>query len=174
MINPLYGLVLYLSDNPRVMKTRSTEKNPDRKRIVKVPLQRIRSFLNFLFPGITWLKGLLMSMHSVWMITFALLWLGHVNYMDGFEFMNDFFNMRSFFKEYVFKSSVSSESNEKFLFINTSRNNELLPYDNDNTINTVITDRAVLASKLKILNENQDKVKYVSATYFSKVHRLIK
>lgn len=166
MINPLYGLVLYLSDNPRVMKTRSTEKNPDRKRIVKVPLQRIRSFLNFLFPGITWLKGLLMSMHSVWMITVALLWLGHVNYMDGFEFMNDFFNMRSFFKEYVFKSSVSSESNDKFLFINTSRNNELLPYDNDNTINTVITDRAVLASKLKILNENQDKVKFVICDIF--------
>ncbi|HRW70545.1 MAG TPA: hypothetical protein P5251_13545, partial [Lentimicrobium sp.] len=107
-----------------------------------------------------------MSMHSVWMITVALLWLGHVNYMDGFEFMNDFFNMRSFFKEYVFKSSVSSGSNEKFLFINTSRNNELLPYDNDNTINTVITDRAVLASKLKILNENQDKVKFVICDIF--------
>ncbi|MDY0342504.1 MAG: CHASE2 domain-containing protein [Lentimicrobium sp.] len=122
--------------------------------------------MNFIFPGITWLKAFLMSLHSMWMIIIALLWLGHVNYMDGFEFMNDYFNMRSFFKEYVFKDSITVDDVDKMLFINTSRNNELLPFDNDNTINTVITDRTVLADKLKILNENQDKVKFVICDVF--------
>lgn len=165
-INPLCGQALYLSANCMTMKTGSSKKTPKQSRILKKFFLRIRSLLNFVFPGITWLKAILMSLHSIWMIILALLWLGHVNYMDGFEFMNDYFNMRSFFKEYVLQSSSALESDDKMLFINTSRNNELLPFDNDNTINSVITDRVVLAEKLRILNENQDKIKFIICDVF--------
>lgn len=146
------------------MKPESPKKSLDQAGIFDRFLNKIKSVRNFLFPGITWLKAFLMSLHSIWMIIITLLWLGHVNYMDGFEFMSDYLNLRSMFTEYIFKNPTSVD--DKILFINTSGNNELLPFDNDNTLNSVITDRAVLAKKLSILNENQDKVKFVICDVF--------
>jgi len=120
-----------------------------------------KRILFYVFPKISWRKTLLSSLHSLWLIAATLLWLGYVNVMDGFGFMNDYLNMRSFVNEYILNKEPELNFTDRYLLLNTSRNNALVPFDNDNTINSVITDRRVLAQKLKILDDNSEKIKFV-------------
>lgn len=123
-------------------------------------------FLLKLFPGIT-IKGFIITLlHSSWLVAVCLLWLGYINFMDGFGFMNDYMNMRSFVNEYILQKQADTNINTSFLLINTSQNNALLPLDNDNTINSVITDRAILAQKLEVLDRNSDKIAFVICDIF--------
>lgn len=123
-------------------------------------------FLLKLFPEITIKRFILTLLHSVWLVAACLLWLGYINFMDGFGFMNDYMNMRSFVNEYILQKQADTNINSNFLLINTSQNNAILPLDNDNTINTVITDRAMLAQKLEILDRNSDKIAFVICDIF--------
>ena len=148
------------------MKKRSAHKRENRSgsaiwRFFKKIFSGIKTVLNKIFPGINVVKAFFSGVHSIWLIGIALLWLGHVNFLDGFEFMNDYINMRSFVKEYILQKPPETDFADKVLLLNTSRNNALVPLDNDNTINTVITDRRVLAEKLKILDENSDSIRFI-------------
>ncbi|HOY50369.1 MAG TPA: hypothetical protein PLX49_01320 [Prolixibacteraceae bacterium] len=122
--------------------------------------------LRVFFPGITPLRTWLSALHATWMIALVLLWLGHVNYLDGFGFMNDYFSMRSFINQYVLHTTPGSDLPEKFLLLNSSRNNALVPLDNDHLTNTVITDRRLLAEKLKILDRNAERIKFILCDIF--------
>lgn len=124
------------------------------------------TILSLVFPGITIVKATLSLLHAAFLIAVALLWLGHVNVMDGFEFMNDYINMRSFINEYILQKKPETDFADKYLLLNTSKNNALVPLDNDNTINTIVTDRNVLAKKLKILDENSDKIRFIICDIF--------
>lgn len=126
----------------------------------------IKSILNFIFPGINWLKTVISSLHALFLIAVTLLWLGHVNFFDGFGFMNDYINMRSFVDDYILQKKPETGFADQFLLLNTSRNNALLPLDNDNITNTVITDREVLAWKLKILDDNSDRIGFIICDVF--------
>lgn len=123
-------------------------------------------FLLKIFPGITLKRFALTLLHSIWLVAACLLWLGYINFMDGFGFMNDYMNMRSFVNEYILQKQPDTNISNSFLLINTSQNNAILPLDNDNTINSVITDRAVLAEKLQILDLNSEKIAYVICDVF--------
>ncbi|NLX28664.1 MAG: hypothetical protein GXY59_06800 [Bacteroidales bacterium] len=122
--------------------------------------------LRLLFPGITPLRTLLSTLHAVWMIALVLLWLGHVNYLDGFGFMNDYFSMRSFLNQYILHTTPGSDLPAKFLLLNSSQNNALVPLDNDHLTNTVITDRRMLAEKLKILDQHANRLKFILCDIF--------
>lgn len=124
------------------------------------------SILSLVFPGVTVIKAFFSSLHALFLIAVALLWLGHVNVMDGFEFMNDYINMRSFVNEYILQKTPETDFSNKYLLLNTSKNNALVPLDNDNTINTIVTDRDVLARKLKILDENSDRIRFIICDIF--------
>ena len=119
-----------------------------------------------LFPGITPRRTLLTSLHAIWMILFVLLWLGHVNHLDGFGFMNDYFSMRSFVNQYILHKTPGSDLPEKFLLLNSSRNNALVPLDNDHLTNAVITDRRMLAEKLRILDQNAGHIQFIICDIF--------
>ncbi len=134
-------------------------------RMRKIPQVIAKAFLS-VFPGITWLRTLVTTGHSIWMIALVLLWLGHVNYLDGFGFMNDYFSMRSFVNQYLLHKTPGADLSGKFLLLNTSLNNALVPLDNDNTTNAVITDRKVLAEKLRILDENAERIKFILCDVF--------
>jgi hypothetical protein len=124
------------------------------------------NFFSFFFPGINWKRAGWSALHSVWLIAVTLLWLGYVNVMDGFGFMNDHMNMKAFVNDVVLRKPPPPDVTEKYLLLNTSRNNALVPLDNDNTINTVITDRRLLAEKLFIIDQNADKIAYVICDVF--------
>lgn len=130
--------------------------------LVKLPGR----LLGALFPGITPLRALLSTLHAAWMIALVLLWLGHVNYLDGFGFMNDYFSMRSFINQYILHKTPGSDLPEKFLLLNSSRNNALVPLDNDHLTNAVVTDRRMLADKLNILDQNADRIKFILCDIF--------
>lgn len=130
-------------------------------RFFKRIFRGIIKVLNKIFPGINMVKAFFSAVHSIWLIGIALLWLGHVNFFDGFEFMNDYINMRSFVNEFILQKQPETDFADKLLLLNTSRNNALVQLDNDNTTNTVITDRRVLAEKLKILDENSDSIRFI-------------
>lgn len=134
---------------------------------MKMNVKKYRKvFLSHVFPGITVKRTAIALLHSIWLVAVCLLWLGYINFMDGFGFMNDYMNMRSFVNEYILHKEADSKINQSFLLINTSQNNAILPLDNDNTINTVITDRAMLAKKLEILDRNSDKIAFVICDVF--------
>ena len=120
----------------------------------------------FFLPEINWKRTGWSALHSVWLIAVTLLWLGYVNVMDGFGFMNDHMNMKAFVNDVVLRKPPPPDVTEKYLLLNTSRNNALVPLDNDNTINTVITDRRLLAEKLAIIDQNADKIAYVICDVF--------
>ncbi len=126
----------------------------------------MKSFFNCIFPGITWSRAGISALHACGLIAASLLWLGYVNFLDGFGFMNDYINMRSFVNEIILQKPPETDFADKLLLLNTSQNNALLPLDNDNTINTVITDRKVLAEKLKILDENSDRIGFIICDVF--------
>jgi hypothetical protein len=132
--------------------------------------RRVEGFLakaaSFFFPEINWKRAGWSALHSVWLIAVTLLWLGYVNVMDGFGFMNDHMNMKAFVNDAILRKPPPPEVAEKYLLLNTSRNNALVPLDNDNTINTVITDRRLLAEKLAIIDQNADKIAYVICDVF--------
>lgn len=122
--------------------------------------------INWICPNIK-LSSLFKSMlHSIWMIVFSLLWLEHVNTFDGFEFMSNINDYKEWLGSKITRHETNELSNEKYLFINTSKNNFLLPVDNDNLLNTVITDRVVLAKVLNILDSNALKIKYIICDIF--------
>ena len=100
------------------------------------------------------------------MIIFSLLWLGHINMFDGFDFMRDFMGYRDLLTKSIFNIRSGSDIKTKYLLINTSNNNQLLALDNDNQINTVITDRKELVKVLNILNDNSQKIKYIICDIF--------
>ena len=129
-------------------------------------LKIIKVVLDFFVPKITWKSAVLSSLHSIWLIAVSLLWLGHANIMDGFGFMNDYVNFRTFVNHVVLQKPPPPDIAENFLLINTSRNNQIVPLDNDNTINKVITDRRLLAEKLSILDQNSDRIAFVLCDVF--------
>ncbi|MEE4177872.1 MAG: hypothetical protein V2I46_10215 [Bacteroides sp.] len=122
--------------------------------------------IHFFFPGMYWKHAAWSALHSIWLIALVMLWLGYVNVMDGFGFMNDHMNMRAFVNDVVLRKPPPDNISDRYLVINTSKNNALMPLDNDNTINTVITDRRLLAEKLKILDEHSDKIAFVLCDVF--------
>lgn len=122
--------------------------------------------LNWLLPGCDFKAFFISSLHAVWMIMFSLLWLGHINMFDGFDFMRDFMGYRDLLTKKILNIQSGSDITTKYLLINTSNNNQLLALDNDNQINTVITDRNELVRVLNILNDNLDKVKYIICDVF--------
>ncbi|MHC1775811.1 MAG: hypothetical protein AB9834_10395 [Lentimicrobium sp.] len=126
----------------------------------------MKSFINYIFPGITWSRTGISALHAFGLIAASLLWLGYVNFLDGFGFMNDYMNLRTFVNEIILRKPPETDFADKLLLLNTSRNNALLPLDNDNTINTVITDRKVLAEKLKILDNNSDRIAFIICDVF--------
>lgn len=126
----------------------------------------LKVFVSGVFPGITVKRAVITLLHSIWLVALCLFWLGYINFMDGFGFMNDYMNMRSFVNDYILRKEAGTKINDTFLLINTSQNNTILPLDNDNTINTVITDRALLAKKLEILDRNSDKIAFVICDIF--------
>ena len=130
---------------------------------LKISLNR---FIFFLFPGMKGKHAILSAVHSIWLIALVMLWLGYVNVMDGFGFMNDHMNMRAFVNDVILNKPPPDNVSDRYLVINTSKNNALLPLDNDNTINTVITDRRLLAEKLRILDVNSDRIALVLCDVF--------
>jgi len=128
------------------------------------------SIFNFLFPNISIKKTVITALHSFWLIAASLLWLGHANIMDGFGFMNDYINLRTFVNQVVLQKPPPPNIAENFLLINTSRNNQIVSLDNDNITNTIITDRRVLAEKLKILDENSEKIAFVLCDIFFDIY----
>lgn len=110
--------------------------------------------IRFFLPQISLKRLLLTIAHALWMIVFTLLWLAHINMYDGFDFMNDLMDYRELLNKHILHKEPAPFPSDKYLLLNTSRNNEILPSDNDNTTNTVITDRAALLSTLQILDSN--------------------
>lgn len=100
------------------------------------------------------------------MIVFSLLWLVHINMLDGFDFMNNVIDYRDLLTKNILNIRSGSDIKTKYLLINTSNNNQLLAVDNDNQINTVITDREELIRVLNILNDNSGKFKYIICDIF--------
>lgn len=123
-------------------------------------IRKIKS-IHWLFPGINNRRFLLNLLHSIWLVAGCLLWLGYINYMDGFGFMSDFMSKRSILEEQIFPEKETRLLTDQFLLLNTSLNNSLLPLDNDNTINTIITDRKILAEKLEILDQHSDRIAFI-------------
>jgi hypothetical protein len=123
-------------------------------------IRNIRS-IHWLYPGMTRRRFCLNLLHSIWLVAGCLLWLGYINYMDGFGFMSDFMGKKSLLQEHLSARTESRLLTDKFLLLNTSMNNALLPLDNDNTLNTIITDRKMLAEKLEILDRNSDRIAFI-------------
>ncbi|HPB25919.1 MAG TPA: CHASE2 domain-containing protein [Bacteroidales bacterium] len=132
------------------------------KRIRKVISRVICVFL----PGITLKRLLANTVHAVWMIAFSLLWLSHVNMYDGFDFMNEVMDYKELLSKHILNKKPELLPTEKYLLLNTSKNNEILPADNDNTLNTVITDREALLKSLQLLDSNSDKISLVICDVF--------
>lgn len=127
--------------------------------------KRIRKFnssvISFFLPGISLKRLLANAAHAVWMIVFSLLWLAHVNMYDGFDFMNEVMDYKELLCKHILNKKPEPLPTEKYLLLNTSRNNEILPADNDNTLNTVITDREALLKSLQVLDSNSDKISLI-------------
>jgi len=127
--------------------------------------KRIRKFnssvIIFFLPGISLKRLLANAAHAVWMIVFSLLWLAHVNMYDGFDFMNEVMDYKELLCKHILNKKPEPLPTEKYLLLNTSRNNEILPADNDNTLNTVITDREALLKSLQVLDSNSDKISLI-------------
>jgi hypothetical protein len=95
------------------------------------------------------------------MIIFSLLWLAHINMFDGFDFMNDVMDYRDLITKNILNIKNGDDIRTKYLLISTSNNNQLLASDNDNQLNTVITDRKELCRVLNILDHFSNKVRYI-------------
>lgn len=139
------------------------------KRLIKICKytgQKAFSFLKWLLPGYDLKSLIFSSLHAIWMIIFSLLWLIHINMFDGFDFMNDVMDYKDLITKNILKVNPKTTLKDKYLLINTSKNSQLLPGDNDNQINIVITDREKLTKVLTILDNNSDKIKYIICDIF--------
>lgn len=124
------------------------------------------SFLSWLLPGYDIKSIVFSSLHAIWMIVFSLIWLIHVNMFDGFDFLNDVMDYKDLITKNILKIKPKTDLKDKYLLINTSKNSQLLPGDNDNQINIVITDREKLTKALTILDKNSDRIKYIICDIF--------
>jgi hypothetical protein len=126
----------------------------------------LKRIIHFILPGCN-LKTLIVSaVHSIWMIAFSLIWMTQVNALDGFEFMSSVLDYRALLEKNILGIEKKTDIADKFLLINSSKSNQLLPLDNDNLANTVITDRRKLAETLFILDSHSSEIKFVIVDIF--------
>lgn len=124
----------------------------------------MKRIVNYLYPGIDKKSAILTTLHSVWMMIFTLIWLTHINFMDGFGFMNKIMDYRKLLSDTFIKGNQAEKVTENYLIINTSKNHQLLPQGE--LLNSVIVDRQQLTRVLEILNQDSDKIKYIVADIF--------
>lgn len=131
------------------------------KKILKFFLQAVSLF----FPGMKFKSFALSFLHSILLIFISLFWLTQININDGFEFMNNVYDVKDFFRLYVFKNKNSSDLSKKYLLVNTSHSNQLLS-DNTGNWNDVIVNRKHLTNALNVLDNNSDKIDYIICDVF--------
>ncbi len=136
------------------------------KKRIMLTLKFISYKLIKLLPGATLKSVMLSALHAIFMIFISLFWLSYDNRYDGFELMSEVIDYRDFLQYNVFKKNIHSELGEKYLLLNTSRNNQILALDNDKLINEIIVDRKELARVLNILDRNSHKIRYVICDVF--------
>lgn len=134
------------------------------KRLLIFLLKWAKILLNYIYPYHS-IKSLFLSyLHAVFLFVFSLLWLTKINYFDGFDFLNELMDYKSFVETYVLKTENKSDLGERFLLINTSKNNQII--DQDGLTNNVIVDRNSLIRCLKILDEHSDRIEYIILDVF--------
>lgn len=129
-------------------------------------MKRIKKIIGFFLPGFHLPSILISAGHALWMILFSLIWLAQVNMFDGFDFMNDVMDYRDLVKNEILKIESKSDINERFFLINTSKSNQIQPLDNDNSTNSVITDRKKLAETLLVLDSLSSDFRFIICDIF--------
>ncbi len=122
--------------------------------------------LHFFLPGSNLKTLLLSALHGLWMIAFSLIWMVQVNMFDGFDFMSSVMDYRDLIKKDVLNIQNENDLSEHFLLINSSKSNSILPLDNDNLANSVITDRRKLAETLFVLDSHAADIRFVIVDIF--------
>jgi len=106
-------------------------------KITKTLYQPVRKIFHIVFPSPT-LKAVLISfIHSIFLLFISLIWLTSVNIRDGFDFMDGVYDVKDFFRIYVFDAKPKKNINDRYLLINTSYSNQLIS-DNSERWNDVI------------------------------------